>query len=138
MSGPAAPPAPGIRVDKWLWAVRAYRTRTLAARACDASHVRIGGNPVKPARTLKLGEVVEARNGDAVRVFRVVAFLERRVSAKEVFHYAEELTPKPLAPPAGASPGWQPRASGPDRRPTGRERRQLRAVRESSGWNPGW
>jgi len=126
------PSSPTARVDKWLWAIRAYRTRTLATQACTASHVRINGIAVKPSRAIKLGDVVEARNGDILRTFRVKDFLERRVGAREVFRYAEETTPLP-DPAAQSSPMVSNRMEQRDR-PDSRERRRIRELSEGGNW----
>ena len=52
-----------VRIDKWLWAVRLYRSRSLATEACDAGHVKIGGNRVKPSREVHVGEEITALAG---------------------------------------------------------------------------
>lgn len=82
-----------VRIDKWLWAVRVFKTRTLAAHACQAGHVRVNEIVVKPARELRPGDTVTVRGGALTRTFRVVALLENRVGAGVVPSYAEDLTP---------------------------------------------
>ena len=94
----------GVRIDKWLWAVRLYKSRSLATAACSGGKVRIGGERVKPARPVHQGEVITAVTGDITRTLRVVALLEQRVGAKVVAQYMEDLTPaseyaKPRPPP---------------------------------------
>src|SRR5690606_5920594 len=84
----------GVRVDKWLWATRFYKTRTLATEACAGDHVKIGGVSVKPGRVVRRGEVVEVRLRDITRTVRVKAILEKRVGAKLVDDYLEDLTPE--------------------------------------------
>ena len=69
------------RVDKWLWAVRLYKTRTLATEACAAGHVRVNGSPAKAAHPVRVGDRVEARAHDRQRIFEVVQVIEKRVSA---------------------------------------------------------
>src|SRR4051794_32617451 len=82
-----------VRIDKWLWAVRLYKTRSLAMAACRNGQVRIGGQPVKPAREVKLNDIIEAKTGDITRTVKVIALLERRVSAQVAKEHAEDLTP---------------------------------------------
>lgn len=115
-----------VRLDKWLWAVRVFKTRSNATRACSAGHVKIQGHNVKPAHTVRAGEIVTARIGELTRTVRVLAPLEQRVSAKVVPEYAEDLTPaseyqKPrerkFAPVFS-----RPKGTG---RPTKKERRAL-------------
>jgi ribosome-associated heat shock protein Hsp15 len=82
-----------MRVDRWLWAVRLYKTRSLAAKACLAGHVRIAGQSVKPSRDVRIGDLVQARTGYANRTVRVLALLARRVGPKVAAEYVEDLTP---------------------------------------------
>lgn len=83
----------GVRMDKWLWTVRVYKTRSLAAAACRAGHVRVGGHAVKPARLVLPGDVVTAKVGRIMRTIKVVALVEHRVGAKILGRYIEDLTP---------------------------------------------
>lgn len=71
-----------VRIDKWLWAVRLYKSRSLATAACAAGKVRIEGHTLKPSRSVRIGEVITAVTGDLTRTVRVMAPLERRVGAK--------------------------------------------------------
>ena len=86
------PPAE-VRIDKWLWAARLYRSRSAAAAACQGGHVKIDGQSVKPARNVRVGETITALTGRVNRTFKVLALLERRVGAKVVPQYLEDLTP---------------------------------------------
>lgn len=86
-------PGATVRIDKWLWAVRLYRSRSLAATACNAGHVRIGGQNVKPAREVRVGEVVSALAGRVRRIVKVTGLLDQRVGAKWVSLYLEDQTP---------------------------------------------
>ena len=56
-----------VRIDKWLWAVRIYKSRSLASAACSAGKVRVGGEPLKPSRSVRIGEVITAATGDIFR-----------------------------------------------------------------------
>ena len=82
-----------VRIDKWLWAVRLFKTRSQATAACAAGKVRIGDQPVKPSRSTRIGEVITAKVGDVTRTVKVVELLEQRVGAKLVPDYLEDLTP---------------------------------------------
>jgi ribosome-associated heat shock protein Hsp15 len=86
-------PVESVRIDKWLWAVRLYKTRSLATAACNAGKVRIQDHPVKPARDVRVGEIISAGVADIVRTVKVVALLDKRVGAKLVASYLEDLTP---------------------------------------------
>lgn len=115
-----------MRLDQWLWAVRLYRTRTLAADAIRSGHVRVDGQPVKPARDARPGDLVTARTGSITRTYRVIGHPTTRVGAPLVSGFAEDLTPPSPSPAPGAEfmpvPVHRPRGSG---RPTKRDRRTL-------------
>ena len=83
-----------VRVDKWLWAVRIYKTRSDAASACRASAVRINGAIAKPATQLRIGDSVSTRNKAITRTLRVVGITEKRVSASLTDQYIEDQTPQ--------------------------------------------
>lgn len=69
------------RIDQWLWAVRLFKTRSTATAACKGGHIRINGNPAKPASPVRVGDRVEARVADRDRVLEVVRLIDKRVSA---------------------------------------------------------
>jgi ribosome-associated heat shock protein Hsp15 len=69
------------RVDKWLWAVRMFATRTASTTACDGGHVRVNSASAKPATKVKVGDIIEAFVGDRRRTLEVVTLLEKRVGA---------------------------------------------------------
>lgn len=85
--------AENVRIDKWLWAVRLFKTRSQATEACRKGHVSIGNLPVKPSRMLSTGETVMVRKEQVVRSFKVLALAEKRMSAKLVVDYIEDVTP---------------------------------------------
>lgn len=89
----SAPAASALRLDKWLWAVRVFRTRSLAGDACRAGSVAVNELPAKPARDVRAGEVVTVRVGLMVRTLRVVGVPRSRVGAKLVPEFCAELTP---------------------------------------------
>lgn len=82
-----------VRIDKWLWSVRFYKTRNLAIDACKAGKVKIDSNSVKPSRTVKEGDVISLSQGPLNKTIRVKQLLHNRVSAKLVADYVEDLTP---------------------------------------------
>lgn len=82
------------RIDKWLWAVRLFKTRTEAADACKGGKVKVNGDTVKPSRELKVGEIVTVQQGILRKTLGVKALLEKRVGAKLVTDYLEDLTPE--------------------------------------------
>ena len=112
-----------VRIDKWLWAVRLYKSRSLAAQACHAGHVKIGANSVKPSRDVRTGEQLSVLAGRVLRTVKVLALLDQRVSAKLISQFLEDLTP----PEAYARAREEARVRFPTGfgRPTKKQRRQL-------------
>lgn len=88
-----SPDSDAPRIDKWLWAIRIYKTRTLATDACKAGKIKIDGQAVKPSRQLKLMEVITVSQAPLTKTYRVKALIHNRVSAKLVPDNAEDLTP---------------------------------------------
>jgi ribosome-associated heat shock protein Hsp15 len=82
-----------VRVDKWLWAVRLFKTRSQATEACRKGHVSIGNLPVKPSRILHPDEIVQVRKPPVVRSFKVLALAQKRMSAKLIPGFIEDVTP---------------------------------------------
>lgn len=123
-------PVGEVRLDKWLWAVRLYKTRSLATTACRAGHVKIKGENAKASHSVRVSEVITVRTGELNRTVKVIGLLDRRVSAKLVEQYLEDQTPAAEYLRA-AEDRLQPRA--PQRakgsgRPTKKERRQLEGL----------
>lgn len=83
-----------IRIDKYLWAVRLYKTRSLATEACRCGHVRLGGQPVKASHEIKVGEVYEISIEQLHKVIEVTQLLGNRVGAKLVENYMTDRTPQ--------------------------------------------
>jgi ribosome-associated heat shock protein Hsp15 len=81
------------RIDKWLWAVRVFKTRTLAANACRNGQVLIGEQRVKASREVRAGDLIAASAGGVRRTIKVLAFPPGRVGAKLVPQFMEDLTP---------------------------------------------
>ena len=115
-----------VRADRWLWAVRLYKTRSLAAAACQAGHVKINGQPCKPARSVRAGDLITALAGEIQRTVKVVAPIENRIGARLVAKYLEDLTPpaeyEKLRVKQSAPVGQRVKGAG---RPTKKERRIL-------------
>jgi ribosome-associated heat shock protein Hsp15 len=85
--------AEGIRIDKFLFAVRLYKTRSQASEECRKGKVTIGGMNVKPSRELKIGETVQLRRPPITRSYKILALTENRMAAKIVPEYLAETTP---------------------------------------------
>jgi len=114
------------RLDKWLWAVRVFKTRSMATDACKKGKIFIAGIAAKPSHSVKEGEVIERRESQITRSFKVTGLLEKRVSAKVAVNYMEEITPpeefKKLESARTAIIGVRQRGTG---RPTKKERRDI-------------
>ncbi len=82
-----------VRVDKWLWAVRIFKTRSQATDACRKGHVSVEELPVKPSRIIHPGEIIRVRKDQVVRSFKVLKTAEKRMSAKFVPGVLEDVTP---------------------------------------------
>jgi ribosome-associated heat shock protein Hsp15 len=116
----------GMRVDRWLWAVRLVKTRSLAAQACRAGHVQVNGARAKPAAPVRVGDTVRARVGDRERVVEVARLLDTRVGAEVAAACLIDRSPPP--PPRDPLAGFGGRGPGAGR-PTKRDRRQLDQAR---------
>ena len=81
------------RIDKWLWAARIFKTRSMAAAACKKGQVSIKGSQIKPSRMIKEGDVIEVRKSPVTFSFRVKQAIEKRVGAKLVPEILENVTP---------------------------------------------
>lgn len=82
-----------MRLDQWLWCVRVFKTRVNSADAIKGGHATVNGQPCKPAREVKAGDLVVARVGEITRTVRFIAAPPSRVAAKLVAQFAEDLTP---------------------------------------------
>ena len=81
-----------VRIDKWLWAVRLFKTRTIAAEACKKGRVIIGSTVVKPSRNVKVGDIVCIKRNPILFSFKVLALSENRMNAKLVASFMENVT----------------------------------------------
>lgn len=114
-----------VRIDKWLWAVRLYRSRSLATEACHAGHVKIAGQSVKASREVCVGETITAQTGGLTRTVRVLAPLDHRVGAKVAGEFAEDLTPPEERARAREERNQIPHFQKGFGRPTKKQRRLL-------------
>lgn len=115
-----------IRIDKFLWSVRIYKTRSMASEACRKGRVIINDNPVKPSRQVFKDEVILVKMLPVSYTYRVIEPVEKRVSARLVSDYIEDLTHSDEKMKLGISnysfSGFRKKGSG---RPTKKERRNL-------------
>jgi ribosome-associated heat shock protein Hsp15 len=81
------------RIDKWLWAVRVFKTRTIAAEACKKGRVMINGSQVKASRMVKSGDVIQVKKPPVTYSFKVLQAIEKRIGAKSVSEMMENVTP---------------------------------------------
>ena len=115
-----------VRIDKYLWAIRVYKTRTEATDACKGGKVRVNGADTKPSKTVKVGDTIVARKGAVVYTYKVLQLIDKRQGAKLVPNYAENLTPAEelakLRAPVETFFLKRDRGAG---RPTKKDRRQM-------------
>ncbi|HYH48838.1 MAG TPA: RNA-binding S4 domain-containing protein [Acidimicrobiia bacterium] len=114
------------RVDKWLWAVRLCKTRSLATELCAAGHVKVNGAPAKPAHPVRVGDRVEAFVHDRQRVLEVVQVIEKRVSAPLAAEAMVDHSPPPPEKDWYMTFAREPGAG----RPTKKDRRSLDRLRK--------
>ena len=117
------------RVDRWLWAVRLYKTRSAASDACQGGHVRVNGKPAKPATKVTVGDRVEARLDHRDRILEVVRVIEKRVGAPIAAECVVDHSPPPPERHLAAPVFDRDRGAG---RPTKRDRRDLDRLRRET------
>jgi len=113
-----------VRIDKWTWAARCFKTRSKARKACVAGQVQLNGERARPARQVRVGDTVEVSYEHGRRILQVVALAERRGPAAAARLLYEDLTPP--EPPREPPPMERERGLG---RPTKRDRRALGRLR---------
>lgn len=115
-----------VRIDKYLWAIRVYKTRTEATDACKGGKVRVNGADTKPSKPVKVGDTIVARKGVVVYTYKVLQLIDKRQGAKLVPNYAENQTPveelAKLRAPVETFFLKRDRGTG---RPTKKDRRQM-------------
>lgn len=118
-----------VRIDKYLWAIRAYKTRNEASEGCIGGKVKLNEAPVKPAKNVKIGDVITVRKGAVQFTYKVIELLDKRVGAALVPQYAENLTPQSeidkMRAPVETFFLQRDRGAG---RPTKKDRRTMEAL----------
>ena len=118
-----------VRIDKYLWAIRVFKTRSDATEACKGGKVKAGGVNAKPSKEVKPGDILQVRKGTVTYTYKVLQPLEHRVGAKLVPEYAENLTPaaelEKLRAPVETFFLRRDRGAG---RPTKKDRREIEDI----------
>jgi ribosome-associated heat shock protein Hsp15 len=117
-------PAASVRIDKWLWAARCFKTRGVAADACAAGHVKLNGASVKPAKSVKVGDKLEVHTPGGLRILEVIALSDRRGPAEVARTLYLDHSPPPA--PRESPVVIRERGTG---RPSKREQRQIQKLR---------
>ncbi|MFT5202961.1 MAG: ribosome-associated heat shock protein Hsp15 [Candidatus Aldehydirespiratoraceae bacterium] len=117
-----------VRVDKWLWSVRVFKTRTKASAACNDGDVLVNDVAAKPATKVDAGDVVRAQRGDRTIIYVVVEMIEKRVSAVRAAECVEDRSPPP-APRESIGQAVFARRDEGTGRPTKRDRREIDRLR---------
>jgi len=118
-----------IRIDKWLWAVRIYKTRSSASEACRRGKVLIKDVPVKPSRTIRVNDIVNVRRPPVLYSYRVTGLLGKRLSARLVTEYVENITPESEMDKLKVKDTFYLQRDKGAGRPTKKERRSMDRVR---------
>ena len=125
-----------VRIDKFLWAVRLFKTRSISAEACKKNRVSISGQWVKSSRLVKVGEVIEIRVPPIIRSYKILALAEKRMGAKLVPDFIKDVTAadqlETLELAKMANNLSRPRGLG---RPTKKDRRDLDRLQEGDWEN---
>lgn len=133
-------PKSEVRIDKWLWAVRIFKTRTIATDACKKGRVTVaGGVTAKPSRMIKVGDIIDVRKPPVTYSFRVKQLVENRLGAKLVPEYMENITPQSQLDMLDVIrvSGFIDRRKGLGR-PTKKEGRELAEFTEQSFFGGDW
>ena len=119
----------GVRIDKYLWAIRVFKTRTDATDACKGGKVKIGTVNAKPSRDVQVGEVIDVRKGAVTFTYKVLQLVDHRLGAKLVPDFAQNLTPESelekLRAPVESFFLTRDRGAG---RPTKKDRREIEQI----------
>ena len=122
-----------LRIDKYLWAIRAFKTRSICTEACKAGRVKMNGQNLKPSHIVKIGEIYSVQKGSDKKVIKVTGLLERRVDAKTAVTFYEDHTP--VEETLGYKSMFHTTNLSRDRgtgRPTKKDRREIDDLQE--GW----
>lgn len=120
-----------VRIDRWMWAARIFKTRTIATDACKKSRVTVNGLQAKPSRMVRVGDVIQVRKPPVTYSFRILALAQNRMGAKLVKDFLENITPPEeyeILEMQRIS-GFVDRAKGTGR-PTKKDRRELEQFSE--------
>ena len=120
-----------VRVDKWLWSVRIFKSRTQASDACKSNKIKIGDNNLKPSFSLEGGETLLVKKNGFSMTYKVVTLIEKRVSATLAAPCYENLTP---ADELNKYNDWYVGKSASERRAKGAGRPTKKERRELDGW----
>jgi len=127
-----------LRIDKYLWSIRVFKTRTLATEACKNGRVKLGGNNIKPSHEVKVGEIYHVSKGIERREIKVTGLLYSRVDAKTAVNFYEDVTPvektETYKSMFHGSVLRRDRGAG---RPTKKERRDIDDLMEDAEVKPG-
>lgn len=118
-----------VRIDKYLWSIRVFKTRSEATDACKGGKIRVNGSDTKPSKMVKVGDTIVARKGAVTYTYKVLDLIDKRQGPKLVPNYAENLTPPEelakLRAPVETFFLKRDRGAG---RPTKKDRRQMEAL----------
>ncbi len=126
-----------LRVDKYLWAIRIFKTRSLATEACKAGRVKLNGQNIKPSAMVKEGDTYHVQKGIEKKVVKVTGLLDKRVDAKTAINFYEDLTP--VEETYGYKATYHAPILKRDKgtgRPTKKDRREIEDLR-SDWWEEG-
>ncbi|MDR1707118.1 RNA-binding S4 domain-containing protein [Dysgonomonas sp.] len=128
-----------VRIDKWLWAVRLFKTRSIAIEACKKGRITIKGITIKPSRMIKIGDIIEVRRPPVTYSFEVLNLTENRMGAKLVPDFMKDVTPASQLEILEMSKvsGFIDRARGTGR-PTKKDRRDLEQFTEDYSYFDDW
>ena len=118
-----------VRIDKYLWAIRVFKTRSEAAEACKGNKVKVNGADAKPSKMIRIGDIIRVRKAAIYYTYKAIDLIENRVGAQLVPGYAENLTPQEeldkLKAPVETFFVKRDRGAG---RPTKKDRRTIEAM----------
>lgn len=118
-----------VRIDKYLWSIRVFKTRSEATDACKGGKIRVNGADIKPSKNVKVGDIIVARKGAVTYTYKVLDLIDKRQGPKLVPNYAENMTPPEelakLRAPVETFFLKRDRGAG---RPTKKDRRQMEAL----------
>lgn len=124
-----------LRIDKYLWSIRVFKTRSLATEACKAGRVKLNGQNIKPSYVVKVGDAYSVQKGIERKIIFVTGLLDRRVDAKTAVQFYEDRTPEEET--YGFKSVFQAPVLKRDRgtgRPTKKDRREIDDLQTSDWW----